>query len=44
MIAGNLSIMLGTKGPNLAIVTACTTPRIASAKRRNRSATGMPTS
>lgn len=25
MIAGNLSIMLGTKGPNLAIVTACTT-------------------
>src|SRR6185503_3497077 len=24
-IAGNLSIMLGTKGPNLAIVTACTT-------------------
>lgn len=25
MIAGNLSIMLGAKGPNLAIVTACTT-------------------
>jgi len=25
MIAGNLSILLGTKGPNLAIVTACTT-------------------
>ena len=25
MIAGNLSIMLGTKGPNLAMVTACTT-------------------
>ena len=25
MIAGNLSIMLGTKGPNLAIVTACST-------------------
>ncbi len=25
MIAGNLSIMLGTKGPNLGIVTACTT-------------------
>ena len=25
MIAGNLSIMLGTKGPNLAIVSACTT-------------------
>ena len=25
MIAGNLSIMLGTKGPSLAIVTACTT-------------------
>lgn len=25
MIAGNLSIMLGTKGPCLAIVTACTT-------------------
>jgi 3-oxoacyl-[acyl-carrier-protein] synthase II len=25
MIAGNLSIMLGVKGPNLAIVTACTT-------------------
>ena len=25
MIAGNLSIILGTKGPNLAIVTACTT-------------------
>jgi len=25
MIAGNLSIMLGTKGVNLAIVTACTT-------------------
>lgn len=25
MIAGNLSIALGTKGPNLAIVTACTT-------------------
>ena len=25
MIAGNLSITLGTKGPNLAIVTACTT-------------------
>lgn len=25
MIAGNLSIMLGTKGSNLAIVTACTT-------------------
>jgi 3-oxoacyl-[acyl-carrier-protein] synthase II len=25
MIAGNLSIMLGIKGPNLAIVTACTT-------------------
>ncbi len=25
MIAGNLSIMLGTKGPNLAILTACTT-------------------
>jgi len=25
MIAGNLSIMLGTKGPNIAIVTACTT-------------------
>ena len=24
MIAGNLSIMLGAKGPNLAIVTACT--------------------
>ncbi|TAN48464.1 MAG: beta-ketoacyl-[acyl-carrier-protein] synthase II [Betaproteobacteria bacterium] len=25
MIAGNLSILLGTKGPNLAMVTACTT-------------------
>ena len=25
MIAGNLSILLGAKGPNLAIVTACTT-------------------
>ena len=25
MIAGNLSIMLGTKGPNLAMVTACAT-------------------
>jgi len=25
MIAGNLSIQLGTKGPNLAMVTACTT-------------------
>jgi len=25
MIAGNLSIMLGAKGPNLAIVTACST-------------------
>jgi 3-oxoacyl-[acyl-carrier-protein] synthase II len=25
MISGNLSIMLGLKGPNLAIVTACTT-------------------
>ena len=25
MIAGNLSILIGTKGPNLAIVTACTT-------------------
>jgi len=25
MIAGNLSIMLGCKGPNLAMVTACTT-------------------
>ena len=25
MIAGNLSIMLGAKGPNLAMVTACTT-------------------
>ena len=25
MIAGNLSIMIGTKGPNLAMVTACTT-------------------
>ncbi len=25
MIAGNLSILLGIKGPNLAIVTACTT-------------------
>ena len=25
MIAGNLSIMLGSKGPNLAMVTACTT-------------------
>jgi len=25
MIGGNLSIMLGTKGPNLAIVTACST-------------------
>ena len=25
MIAGNLSIMLGTKGPSLAIVTACST-------------------
>ena len=25
MIAGNLSIMLGTKGPNLGIATACTT-------------------
>jgi 3-oxoacyl-[acyl-carrier-protein] synthase II len=25
MIAGNLSILLGVKGPNLAIVTACTT-------------------
>ncbi|TAK44835.1 MAG: beta-ketoacyl-[acyl-carrier-protein] synthase II [Betaproteobacteria bacterium] len=25
MIAGNLSITLGTKGPNLAMVTACTT-------------------
>ena len=25
MIAGNLSIMIGSKGPNLAIVTACTT-------------------
>ncbi len=25
MISGNLSIMLGAKGPNLAVVTACTT-------------------
>ncbi|MCX8085412.1 MAG: beta-ketoacyl-ACP synthase II [Rhodocyclaceae bacterium] len=25
MISGNLSIMLGVKGPNLAVVTACTT-------------------
>ena len=25
MIAGNLSIMIGTKGPNLAMVTACST-------------------
>ena len=25
MIAGNLSILIGTKGPNLAIVSACTT-------------------
>jgi 3-oxoacyl-[acyl-carrier-protein] synthase II len=38
MIAGNLSILLGTKGPNLAIVTACTTSThcIGEAAKSNR--------